>query len=295
MERDPHFASGDHATLSTLWCHRLIGRPENRLTGVSFAYGGYHGFFSGTPQTGAYTVHRPGHWLFAGTGLEQGDLLGEKDQIVSYECDGCEFELVGGLPVPTCRDGTPDTFEILATAPASLSDGDDSIAMASEAIYGPGAGRRLTEGAAVLGAFSRGGTVVTTGCTDWCMGLKGGDPAVVDDPSLLPAATRRAEVRAPASGWVSACHALTVGVAAARLGAGRERKEDSIDPGVGITILAKPGDRVEKGQTLAEAAYREESRWDAVRDFLAGAWSIDGQPPDTVPLIGERIRSSDMD
>ena len=178
MERDPHFASGDHATLSTLWCHRLIGRPENLLTGVSFAYGGYHGFFSGTPQTGAYTVHRPGHWMFAGTGLKQGDLLGEKDQIVSYECDGCEFELVGGLPVPTCRDGTPDTFEILATAPASLSDGDDSIAMASEAIYGPGAGRRLTEGAAVLGTFSRGGTVVTTGCTDWCMGLKGGDPAV---------------------------------------------------------------------------------------------------------------------
>ena len=66
MERDPHFASGDHATLSTLWCHRLIGRPENQLTGVSFAYGGYHGFFSGTPQTGAYTVHRPGHWMFAG-------------------------------------------------------------------------------------------------------------------------------------------------------------------------------------------------------------------------------------
>ena len=178
MERDPHFASGDHATLSTLWCHRLIGRPENQLTGVGFAYGGYHGFFSGIPQTGAYTVHRPGHWLFAGTGLKQGDLLGEKDRIVSYECDGCEFELAGGLPVPTCRDGTPDTFEILATAPASLSDADDSIAMASEAIYGPGAGRRLTEGAAVLGAFSRGGTVVTTGCTDWCMGLKGGDPAV---------------------------------------------------------------------------------------------------------------------
>ncbi|MYJ15123.1 MAG: hypothetical protein F4085_00930 [Acidimicrobiia bacterium] len=124
---------------------------------------------------------------------------------------------------------------------------------------------------------------------------QGGDPAVVEDPSLLPTATRRAEVRAATSGWIAACQALTVGVAATRLGAGRERKEDSIDPGVGIRILAKPGDRVEKGQTLAEVTYEEESRWEAVRDFLAGAWSIDRHPPDIAPLIGERIRSSEMD
>ena len=124
---------------------------------------------------------------------------------------------------------------------------------------------------------------------------QGGDARVVEDPSLLPAATRRAEVRAGASGWVSACHALTVGVAATRLGAGRERKEDSIDPGVGITILAKPGDRVEKGDALAEVAYEEEHRWDAVADFLAGAWSIDEQPPEIMPLIGERIRSGELD
>jgi len=124
---------------------------------------------------------------------------------------------------------------------------------------------------------------------------QGGDPAVVDDPSLLPAATRRARVRAAESGYVSVCHALTVGIAATRLGAGRERKEDSIDPGVGIRILAKPGDRVERGQTLAEVSYEDENRWEAVRDYLAGAWSIDDHPPDAAPLIGERIRSSEMD
>lgn len=124
---------------------------------------------------------------------------------------------------------------------------------------------------------------------------QGGDSAVVEDPSLLPAATRRAEVRAPTSGWVSACQALTVGVAATRLGAGRERKEDSIHPGVGIRILAKPGDWVEKGQTLAEVAYEEEDRWGAVRELLAEAWSIGERPPDAAPLIGERIRSSEMD
>lgn len=124
---------------------------------------------------------------------------------------------------------------------------------------------------------------------------QGGDPTVVEDLSILPRAARRAEVGAPASGWITACHALTVGVAATRLGAGRERKEDSIDPGVGITILAKPGDRVDKGQPLAEVVYQEEERWQSVRGLLASAWSMGEEPPEPVPLVGERIRSSEME
>ncbi len=118
---------------------------------------------------------------------------------------------------------------------------------------------------------------------------QGGDRRVVEDPSLLAIAPHRTEVIAPASGWVTACHARTVGVAATRLGAGRERAEDTIDPGVGVTILAKPGDRVEVGQPLAEIAYREEGRWRSVKDLLSGAWSIAGEPPVPIPLIGEKI------
>lgn len=123
---------------------------------------------------------------------------------------------------------------------------------------------------------------------------QGGDPRVVDDLSLLPTAPRQAEITAPESGWVSSCPARTVGVAAARLGAGRERKEDTIDPGVGITLLAKPGDRVEQGRTLARIAYREESRWQSVRNMLESAWSISGRPPTVPPPVGERIRSSEL-
>lgn len=120
---------------------------------------------------------------------------------------------------------------------------------------------------------------------------QGGDRSVIEDPSLLPVAPLGAEVKASSSGWVTACHARTVGVAAARLGAGRERKEDSIDPGVGVTILAKPGDRVEAGQPLAEIAYREEGRWQSVKDLLEGAWTIADEAPPATPLIGDRIRS----
>ena len=121
---------------------------------------------------------------------------------------------------------------------------------------------------------------------------QGGDRRVIEDPSILPLAPHRAEVTAPATGWVTTCHARTVGVAAARLGAGRERAEDQIDPGVGVTVLAKPGDRVEAGQPLAQIAYREESRWRSVKDLLTGAWSIGEEPSEPVPLVGERIRSN---
>src|SRR5690606_37680085 len=116
---DPVFPTGDRATLSTLWSHHLVERPENMLTGVGFLHGGYHlshgQFMDGK---GAYTAHRPDHWIFEGTNLGAGDEFGGMHTVVGYECDGCEFELVDGLPVPTGRDGTPKDFTILATCPA---------------------------------------------------------------------------------------------------------------------------------------------------------------------------------
>jgi hypothetical protein len=125
-------------------------------------------------------LHRPDHWAFAGTDLKRGDRLGAKGTIVGYECDGCEFTLKDGRPVPTSRDGTPETFEILGTAPAGLSvKGDQSLLWVSEALDGKGTKKRLKQpGAAVLGCYTRGGTVFTTGCTEWVRGLEGRDPAV---------------------------------------------------------------------------------------------------------------------
>ncbi len=179
-KEDPVYKSGDHKLLTTMWCNRLVGRPENELTGVSFAYGGYHSFFDQFADgLGAYTVHRPEHWIFEGTGLKRGDLLGVKDRIVGYECDGCQFELREGIPVPTHQDGTPETFEILATAPAGLTAFDGSIDAVSKAVYGEESDKKLPQpGAAILGIYTRGGTVVTTGCTQWAYGLRGGDKVV---------------------------------------------------------------------------------------------------------------------
>ena len=177
-------------------------------------------------------------------------------------------------------EGPEDLWEIV------LALGAEMLLLADRAPDEPAARMMLTEAVSSGEALEVFRGVVKA---------QGGDARVVDDLSILPTAPRRAEVVAPAPGWVTGCHALTVGIAATRLGAGRERKEDSIDPGVGVTVLAKPGDRVESGQALAEVSYREEGRWRSVRGLLAAAWSIGEEPPEPVPLIGERIRSSEMD
>ena len=67
----------------------------------------------------------------------------------------------------------------------------------------------------------------------------------------LPVSKDVREVAAPRSGYLSRLGALGVGRAALALGAGREKKGDRVDPGVGVEVLAKTGDRVEVGQPLA--------------------------------------------
>ena len=168
---DPLYRTGDHKLLSTLWSHHLVERPENRLTGVGFLWGGYHrshGQFMDGPAS--YAVHRPDHWLFAGTDLKAGDRFGGQDTIVGYECDGCEMEWKDGLPYPTHRDGAPESFSILASCPARWAPGDS---------YWYDQFPKDREGAAVLGIYTQGGTVVTAGSTDWAHGLRGNDPHVV--------------------------------------------------------------------------------------------------------------------
>ncbi|SVB14479.1 uncharacterized protein METZ01_LOCUS167333 [marine metagenome] len=74
-----------------------------------------------------------------------------------------------GLPVPTYRDGTPKSFVILGTCPASWASGDRRW-------YDRFPEDRI--GASVLGVYTRGGTVFTSGSTDWSHGLSGADPIV---------------------------------------------------------------------------------------------------------------------
>jgi hypothetical protein len=191
--RDPLYGTDRQHEVTTMWCDPILERPENTMTGVTFSRGGYHHIGKKAKEgAGGYTVHRPDHWMFARTGLEYGDVLGAKSTVVGYECDGCDFTYRDGRPYATGSDGTPETFEILATAPAVPFDRRTSVRpvpehLPSELEYVAGrllgrsdkeACERLAYGHAVLGTYTQGGTVVTSGCTDWVHGLDGASPAV---------------------------------------------------------------------------------------------------------------------
>lgn len=191
---DPVLGTDRQERLTSIWSDHLIGRPENHLTGLSFTRGGYHRIGKRSPQgAGAYQVERPEHWLLAGTDLEYGDLLGARGTAVGYECDGCELRIGDdGRLEPTGTDGTPPDFEIVAVAPASPFDRRTAVRppapdepseaeFTAERVLGaadaPGAAA-LAHGHAVLGTFTRGGTVVTSGCTEWAAAVAAGDAQI---------------------------------------------------------------------------------------------------------------------
>ncbi|MFH0948564.1 MAG: pyrimidine-nucleoside phosphorylase [Elusimicrobiota bacterium] len=80
---------------------------------------------------------------------------------------------------------------------------------------------------------------------------QGGNPDVIDNPALLPQCKEKFEVRSPKSGYVQKINALEVGLSSLILGAGRTKKEDIVNPSVGIYLKKKVGDKVEKGEPLA--------------------------------------------
>jgi hypothetical protein len=190
--RDPVLGTERQHLMSGMWSDPLIGRPETLTTGLSFCRGGYVRIGWAAPRSsGAYTVYRPDHWVFAGTGLRYGDLLGQGSYVVAYEVDGCAFTLVDGLPVPTHEDGTPDGSTILGASPAHLIsitgeqceappplwasiDPPGDLEFTAMRLFGdasPENVAKVAHGNAVMGVFSRGGTVFHAGTADWAYGL----------------------------------------------------------------------------------------------------------------------------
>ena len=108
---------------------------------------------------------------------------------------------------------------------------------------------------------------------------QGGDP----DAPLPRAAHVALALPAPADGWLTRLDALQVGTAAWRLGAGRARKEDAVSAAAGVICLAKPGDRVRKGQPLAELRTDDETRLGPALAALDGAVDVSEQPPPPLP------------
>jgi thymidine phosphorylase len=115
---------------------------------------------------------------------------------------------------------------------------------------------------------------------------QGGDP---DAP--LPQASHTKTLTADSDGWLHRLDARSVGIAAWRLGAGRARKEDPVDAAAGILCLAKPGDRVTRGQPVLELHASSEDKFAGAEAALDGAIGIQAGQPAPPSLILERIGS----
>ena len=115
---------------------------------------------------------------------------------------------------------------------------------------------------------------------------QGGDPL-----ATLPVARETHQIMAPGSGVLTQLDALKVGIAAWRLGAGRARKEDTVQAGAGVQIHAKPGAVLRAGDPLMTLHTDTPDRFARALEALAGAYFIapGGSRPDLLPVVIERI------
>ena len=119
---------------------------------------------------------------------------------------------------------------------------------------------------------------------------QGGDPAVCEQPAArLPAAPVRRDVLARGSGVVAREPARAIGELAAALGAGRARKDDRVDPAVGIELRVQVGDAVESGQPLATVHARTDAGADGAAARLATLIEL-GDRADPAPTVLEVVR-----
>lgn len=120
---------------------------------------------------------------------------------------------------------------------------------------------------------------------------QGGDPRVVENRELLPAAPAQLAVPAPAAGWIAEIDGLAVGMATMALGAGRAVKDAPVDFRVGVVLAKKVGERVERGESLAtvHAASFEEAQ--AAAQAIASAFVVAQDPVQAPQLLYQRLEA----
>ena len=118
---------------------------------------------------------------------------------------------------------------------------------------------------------------------------QGGNPQALDKFELLPNATGMREITSPRAGYVSTINAEDIGAASNMIGAGRDKKEDAIDPAVGIILEVKVGEKVDAGSVLCRLYYTKEDHVEEAADRVEDAFRISAQKPDERELILEVV------
>jgi thymidine phosphorylase len=124
--------------------------------------------------------------------------------------------------------------------------------------------------------------------------LQDGDPRAIDDPKKLPQARNTMIVSSAKQGYLASLQCEQVGTACVILGGGRERKEDSVDPAVGIVLHKQVGDAISIGEPLATIYYNAEERAVRAKQLLEESYRIADTParekrPLIHRVIGQRV------
>lgn len=124
------------------------------------------------------------------------------------------------------------------------------------------------------------------------VGLQGGDTSMIDDPRRLPRAKHTLEIVSKRNGYVAAIDCQAVGVACVILGGGREKKEDSVDPTVGLVLHKKVSDRVSTGESLCTIHYNSDQQATQARKLITDSYQIADAPPQPMrPLVHKIVGS----
>ncbi|NTV65358.1 MAG: pyrimidine-nucleoside phosphorylase, partial [Oscillochloris sp.] len=120
---------------------------------------------------------------------------------------------------------------------------------------------------------------------------QGGDLAAIENPDLLPTAPYAIDLPTPQAGYVAQIDGQALGLACNALGGGRTRKEDAIDPRVGIVLRAKVGDYVAQGAPLLTIHAASQADAARVTPRLSAAYRLSPTPV-TAPILIEEIITS---
>ena len=124
---------------------------------------------------------------------------------------------------------------------------------------------------------------------------QGGNPAVVDDPALLPQSAEVELFAAPRRGFVSRVEPRAIGRGITALGGGRTAMEDRLDLSVGFMITARPGDWVEQGEPLATIFAADRGGIESGRTTLRNAIHIADEADRPLPLVSHRVTSAGVE
>jgi len=119
--------------------------------------------------------------------------------------------------------------------------------------------------------------------------LQGGNPRVMDDPGLLPRAQKSVPVECARDGFIREIACREMGVACVILGGGREKKEDAVDPAVGMIVHKRLGEAVQRGEALCTIHYNSSARLAEAQRLVAESYVIGDAPPDKLPPLVHNI------